>query len=253
MKVRTKVEQGRLTEGSHAQVEFKYALLNPESGETLTPWFKCRDYVNDIFWAYYNNAEIDMYGFRCNGNSFKKFLDMDTFTFAIKLEDKISGKRTPITATHTAGISLLLHKFEQVLGYFPSVLEVCDDTEHIIVTLDKAWSKIPYIQSTLMLLLRLGWTYSPNEDFIEQYTEKAEGRKFISPNDMTWMTRIKYVLKQILEGNVDTRQTYDPKDGPNKVHNYYGIVSYAQNYEWDTITSPSPNPVPSSNTTFTQS
>lgn len=232
MKIITKADQGRLSESSHGQIEFKYALIDYDKGETLTPWFKCRDYVNDIFWAYYNNKPILMYGFSCDGTSYREALDKSTFSFALKLVDRLKVEdRRPIEDHQIAGISLLLHKFDQALGFEPSKVEVCDENCHIIVSVDKAWSVVPYIQSTLMLILRLGWTYDPNKDFIEQYTQNAQGSKFISPHDMAWMPRIKGTLTNILAGKVDRTQKYKITDREDIVHNYYGVVTYAQHHE----------------------
>lgn len=215
-----------LNEVSHGPVEWKYALIDPETGIAVTPFFKCRDYLNDIFWSYFNNMEMSIYGYTAKPEYFKDLLSKDTFSLAIRTQDKVGGTKKPMTPAQLKGLDKTQELFSKGLGFKVYPTELCEEGIHAIVTVDKQWGIIPHIQSMLLYVLRLGINYNPEEDFMTQFGS-GNSSKFISLGDQVSFKKVKEVMEKALKGEKFTGK-YVSEDNANKVHNYYGVVTYSQ-------------------------
>jgi hypothetical protein len=158
----------------------------------------------------------------------KNVLSRERISFIIKTVHRGSVKPIPVTDKQVVGISLLLMNFENALKFEPSVIEVDDSNNYIIVTVDRKWTEIPYVLSALTFILRLGITYDPGKDMFLYYTEP---KNFISPHDAGYFKTATPILKDLLEGKVNKSQKYNPNDGIYDVHGLYGICSYANQYK----------------------
>lgn len=219
-----------LSEAGHGVKEVQFAFLNPDTNETITPFCMCKDYFNDMFFTKKTGTSVHIYGFKWNKDDDHGVLDKDQFTIAVRLRDRNNKEKFfDIEEKQIESIFYLLNTFNKSnkFGYLSVYLS--DDKKYAIIVFDKKWTEIPYINSAFFLLVRLGFTYNKDEGIIAWY-EKGS-KNFISPNDESYFKQRKDRIKDLLEGKVDSKQTYD-KYTAGSIHNNSGIVGY-QGYKID--------------------
>jgi len=213
-----------LIESGHGQTEVKFALINKESGETMTPFCKCKDYFSDVFWVKYTgNNVISQYGFSWHVGEDKGILDRDNVTLAILLSQRITHVKETITQQQVDSILSLLNKIERKNNFNLSIAELCEEKFHIILTFDRKWTEIPYLISAFFMFLRLGFKYEGDESIVK-YFDKPE--KFISPHDQMYLKKSAEIVKDIENGILDYRQKYLDYTNQSNIHNYSGICNY---------------------------
>ncbi len=220
-------EKFSLNETQHGTTEVKFAIINPTTGETLTPFCRCKDYFTDVFWSNKVKKHVSVYGFTWKPNQDGGILDGKTFTLAVELWNRVDGKLVKIDKKQLSSIKSLLNTFDKKLKFLPAKMEVSDDENYAILTVSNAWTKVPYLVSSLFLLIRLGFTYEEKTNPIEYFTGAASS-KFISPHDEGYFKRIKNRLEDLFNGKIDKNQTYEKYESSNNIHNYSGIVNYTE-------------------------
>ncbi len=216
-----------LNEIGHGAKEVKFAIINPSTGETLTPFCKCKDYFSDMFWSNKTGGNTDVCGFKWTPNQDKGLLSKKTFSIAIKLQDRSSSTLNKLGKKELSGIKSLLNTFEKKLKFSPTKAEISDDEKYIIVHVPEGWREVPYLVSALFMLIRLGFTYEEKTDPIKYFTGAASN-KFISPNDESYFKQIKGRFQDLLDGKVDRKQTFEMYKTASNAHGGSGILSYRE-------------------------
>lgn len=213
-----------LCEAGQGKKEVKFAIIDSKSGETITPFCKCKDYFTDMFWSNAVKKDVSIFGFKWKPNQDNGVLDKQTFTIAIKLRDRDTGSNIAIEKKNATTIRALLNKFERKLKFKLSKAILDSDESHIILTVPKGWSDKPYLVSALFFLIRLGFSYDGKENPIEFFT-KAKSGDYYSPHDESYFRTAKKKLEDLLEGKIDKKQTYEMYTS-GTIHSYSGIVGY---------------------------
>lgn len=231
MKITEKVVQN-LNEISHGSIEVRFAYIDPATGNTITPFCRCKDYFNDMFWSLKTKKPVDCCGFTWDSNDKRnKFIEGDTLTIAIKLSRKGNSiVNLPVEEKHLYGIEKLFKEMNRGLKYRPIELSLSDDGEHIILSYDRRWSEIPYLNSAFFLFIRLGLTYE-GEDIVEFFSD-GKSQKFMSPHDIGYFKAAREKIENIIEGKLDTHQKYEDYPSDSYVHSNSGLVYY-RNYKID--------------------
>lgn len=217
---------GSLSEAGHGSREVKIAYLDPDTGEIITPFCKCKDYFNDMFFSNSANASVHIFGFKWDPKEDKGILEKPKLMIAIKTTDHTKGD-VPVSESEALSIESLVSKFTRTLKFKKCKFEFSEDKKHFIITFDRSWTDIPYLNSSFYLLIRLGFTYDDSKDFIEQFKE-SKG-KFISSNDQMYLRNVKVQQRfsDMLEGKIDKNQTYKMYT-VSDIHNRSGIVGYVE-------------------------
>lgn len=226
MKVIEEISSGKLAEINHGPKEVQFAFINPDTGKTITPFCKCKDYFNDMFWSNKVKKSVSVYGFSWTPDRDKGVLHKDRLCLAIRLIDRDDkSKFHKIEEENIKGIVDIIAQFSEANGFEPATVEREEsDGKHIILYFDKKWTEIPYLNSAFFLLVRLGFTYKHGEDVTKDYKTTA---KFISPNDEGYLRLVKNKIEDLLKGKIDSKQTYE-KYTNDTIHNYSGIVGYKE-------------------------
>lgn len=228
MKVKIVRHQGNLGEAGQGNPVLKFAAIN-EKGETITPFFQCRDYIGDMLWAHYTGGSGEVHGFHIKKGEYKD-LFKDTNRFGLALKQIYSGKEKEISNEQFTAISEAIQMFNNGLKFEPATIEFSDDKKYVIIFVDKAWTEVPYLQSALLLIVRLGMTFKVKENFMEQFASGKQGN-FISPYDASYFKNSKHILEKLLNGEVDKTQKYVGSDELYTVHNRYGISYYGSTHK----------------------
>lgn len=215
----------RLSEIGHGQREVQFAFINPETGETITPFCRCKDYFNDMFFAKKTGISVNICGFKWNKDDDNGILDKDELAIAVRLRDRDDHNFHDITKEEVESVFSLLNKFTLVNDFGHLAVELSDDNKYIIIRFSRKWIDIPYLCSTFFLLVRLGFTYKKDEDILVWY--QSGSKNFISPNDENYFRSRKNRLKDLLEGKIDNNQNYEMYNKVN-IHNCSGIVGYKE-------------------------
>lgn len=222
MKITIKREQGSLNESGQGRTVIKFATID-ENGNTTSPFFQCRDYIGDLLWSHYTGNDISVYGFHATAVEYEDIMKDSRFRMVYKITE--GGKGIPITPEQFEGVEAAVKQFNEALAFPPCMIGLCEEGEHIIVDVDKAWTEVPYLQSALVLICRMGFKYIPSKPFLEYFDDGSTG-KFTSPYDGNYFRHSKHILKKLLKGEVDTSQKYNPIDDKYTVHEGYGISQY---------------------------
>lgn len=227
MKIIDKVSSKfNLSEIGHGQREVQFAFINPETGETITPFCRCKDYFNDMFFTKKTGTSVNICGFKWNKDDDNGVLDKDELAIAVRLRERNNHQNFyDITKVEVESVFLLLNKFTLANDFGHLAVELSDDNKYIIIKFSKKWMEIPYLCSTFFLLVRLGFTYKKDEDILVWY--QGGSKNFISPNDEGYFRSRKDRLKDLLEGKIDKNQTYEMYTTGN-IHNRSGIVGYQE-------------------------
>lgn len=224
MKVIDKVSMP-LSEIGHGKREVQFAFMNHKTGKTITPFVRCKDYFNDMFWCYHQKNSCNVCGFSWDSDRERELLSEKTLWVAVRLRDRDKTKEHfDITEKEFKGVTAIVSQFSEKLGFKAPEFEMDDTNKYIIIGFDRAWTEIPYLNSALFLLIRMGFTYERTDDPVK-FFEKAE---FISPNDTGYYRSAKKRLSDMFEGKVDKNQTYALYSSGSAAHGSSGIVAYSQ-------------------------
>lgn len=221
MKIKEAVKHS-LAEIGHGQTEVLFAYVNPNTGDTITPFCKCKDFFNDMFWSRKTGTTISIYGFSWDKTCDNKSLDGDTLMIAIKLQNKGDHKDILITDEQMQNVLEILYLIEEPNKFEPTEGELCNDGKYLVLKYDRKWSDIPYLNSALYFFVRLGFTYNPSKTIEEQYKDQ---KNFISPNDAMYYRSANQRVKDLLAGKIDNRQKYEDYN-TGTIHNNSGLVYY---------------------------
>lgn len=218
-----------LSESGQGSIEMKFALLNKEIGEIITPFCKCKDYFSDAFWAKYTRKNVvNMYGFSFGMDEDKGLFDKDEISLAIRMVSRDTQIMNTVFQENLDNIISLLNKLESANNFNLCIGEICEENKHFIITFDKRWTEIPYLLSGFFMFLRLGFHYD-RESKIKDYYSKPE--KFITPNDQMYLKSTIDVVDDIENGYLDRSQKYSDYLNQSITHNSSGIVGYRTKYK----------------------
>ena len=216
-----------LCESGHGPIEAKFAFINPENGETLTPFCKCKDYFSDLFWSNATGEKVNVYGFKWTPNEDKGILAKDRLFLAVKLIDRFGSKADiPITQEQLKGVQSFFNKFEKNLKFDLTKTSICEEGKHLIIEFSKEWTQRPYVISAFFLFIRLAFKYENTlKNPIEFYINRKTG-EWLSPNDEHYFRAAKARMTDLFQGKIDKRQTFKQYETGNCIHNNSGIVNY---------------------------
>ncbi len=228
MKIGKIMSDSGLNENNHGPIEVKFALLNPETGDTITPFCKCKDYFSDVFWGNNTKKPVRTYGFNWDPGQDKGVLDKDSIFVAIKFTSRTNSDDVkPGTKEQVENIKAFLNKFEKPLGFEPSKVEMCDEKIHIIIEFDKKWIQVPYLVSAFFLFIRLGVKYDNHSaDPLDFYSNKPTN-EWMSPGDGNYFMSAKNKISDLLAGKIDKKQKFSQYTDGYSIHNNSGIASYS--------------------------
>lgn len=215
-----------LNESAQGEKEVKFAIINPETGETITPFCKCKDYFGDMFWSRKTNKNVMVYGFSWTPDKHKEILDNPTITIAVKLVSRSGQKILKLEESVIAGVKDFLSRINSGLQFKPTEVSLCEEEKHLIITYDKSWTDYPYLHSAFLLFVRLGFTWDGSEDILTFYT--GNPKNFIAPYDEGYVRSTKIKIEDILKGKIDKKQKYESYISDYAMHNYSGIVNYKE-------------------------
>lgn len=217
-----------LNESGQGQLEVKFAIINPQTGEAMTPFCKCKDYFSDLFWALKLGKSFKQYGFVWNtGEDNGVLTNADEFAVAIRIIDRSSKKLQDVTQNQLESILYLIGRIENINNFKSSRGIISDDNKDIIITFNKDWVEVPYVLSALFLLFRIGFTYTDGNIFEWIKTET----KFMSPHDSMYLRNSKETLEDLENGIIDRTQTWSNYLSSYDVHNSSGVQSYSYVYK----------------------
>lgn len=229
----TEKKKARLIESSHGEVSIKMAFIN-DKGETITPFVKCKDYFNDMFWSNKTGNKVTIYGFNWTPNQDEGVLSKDTLRVAIKkvvtrdLDGNGENKIIKLTEDNVKSLDAFFKQVQKKLKFKKTKFSLCENNDHIIIELDKKWTEIPYINSAFFLFVRIGLTFDPSSTIMEFYKDKNQ-KKFTSSLDYGYFYNVTNRIQHILDGKIDESQNYDQYTHGN-IHSGSGIVGYS-NYK----------------------
>lgn len=215
-----------LSEIGHGNITSQFALYNNTSGEIITPFVMCKDFLGDVFWSNKTNKEGNIYGFKWKPNEDKGILEKKHLYIVLR---KVNQNKIVEAATEdeVKAIACLINKFDKANKFYKSKTELCEEGKNVIVKFDKKWTEIPYLWSAFLLLLRIGFKYDKISDVQEHY--KSENN-YLSRNDVMYMRTAKGLIKDLEEGFIDSTQTYEQYTAIGQVHNGSGVVSWTPSY-----------------------
>jgi hypothetical protein len=214
-----------LIESPQGKKEIRFAVINYKTGETITPFCKCKDYFTDMFWSKKLKKKVAIYGFHWDGDKDNKVLDEDTFSIAINLTDKDTREKLSVNKEYCKTIKSLLNQFEKKLKFDLAETQLDDENLHIIVTVSKEWSERPYLVSSLFFLIRLGFTYDGKTNPIEFFTN-AKSSNYMAPYDEGYFRTGKKKLEDLLKGIIDKKQKYEMYTTSSEIHGSSGLIGY---------------------------
>lgn len=221
-------EKFKLCESGQGTVEMKFAIYNKETQSVITPFCKCKDYFSDVFWTKNTGKDtVNQYGFTFKKGYDNGLLDADIFTLAITMSKSSDGKIQKLKEENLESILSLLRKFEDANNFEPSNGELCEESTHFIITFDKKWSSIPYVLSTLFLLLRMGFNYDEKSDLSVYFKNP---KSFITPNDQMYLNQTLEIVQDLATGIIDTNQKWSDYENCDFTHNNSGLVGYSRKY-----------------------
>lgn len=214
-----------LSEIGHGSTEVYFAYVHPKNNKTYTPFAKCKDFFNDMFWTKKTGNPVSIYGFKFTKSQDKGDLEEDILVLAIRMSNRNDKKVVKPKEDQLASILTLLNKIEKKLKFKLTEGLLTDDQEYIVLRYDKKWSEIPYLNSAFFFFMRLGITYNKDTDFDKQFSDV---KNFISPNDAMYYKSAKQRVEDIMKGKLDTKQKYEDYTA-GTIHNGSGLVNY-KNY-----------------------
>lgn len=218
-----------LNESSHGVIEEKFAIINLETGETITPFCKCKDYFSDLFWSKVVEQDFSIYGFNWKNGQDNGVLNKEKLGVAIQFYDRLKSKVNNVSENQLNSIITLLNKFEKANGFELSKGEICEDYKHIIVTFSRQWLVAPYVLSSFFLLSRLG----PNYVSGSLYEAFNNPTMFISPHDEMYIKNSRELLEDLENGIIDESQKWTNYKTSSDVHSSSGIQGYSSKKKRD--------------------
>lgn len=222
--VKEAVKKDYLNEVSHGDNEVKVAYLDPSDYSTITPFFRCKDYFNGIWWSKITSKKINQHGFIWDKDNkrYSDVLDLEKQHLAVKLYNRYSRLDKTLEKNILPAYRDLLWKFEDALGFNRSVITIDHTGKYLLIRFDKGWTKIPYVNSAFHMILRLAFTWVPGSDFFEFY---KESKNFLSAYDAAYINQAKDKIKMLLQGRVDSSQKYEDYSADG-IESCSGLVSY---------------------------
>lgn len=214
-----------LCEIGHGNREVGFAFVDYETGQTITPYCKCKDFFGDMFWSNALKQAVAIYGFKWAPNEDKGVLDRELLCVSLRLKGKSNGTIHSITIKEVDSLRALFERFNTANKFKDFTVELSDDKKNIIINFDKAWCQNPYTISVLFFLLRLGLTYKIGEEPIEFFSGKDKA--FISPNDEMYFKSSKQRIIDFLNGKIDVEQKFSDFS-IHQIHNNSGLVNHSK-------------------------
>jgi len=211
-----------LFEIGHGQREVQFAFIDGKTGKTITPFCRCKDYFNDMFFSNKIGKELSIYGFHWKPNQDEGILDRNTMTVAVRLRDQHTKNIYDLKEEEIQSVRKLMQQVSNKAGLGRIIVRVCEENKNIIVYFNRKWADTPYLNSAFFFFIRLGFTYKNGEDILSWYNK---GEKFISPNDQFYFKQGSSRIKDILEGKLDLNQKYEMYTNAN-IHGASGLIGY---------------------------
>lgn len=231
VKLKITENKNSLAEIGHGANEVEMAFINEDTGENVSQIVKCKDFFQDIFWSRAKKSSSSIYGFSWSHDKNNEVFSRKWLTIFARIKTVKDHNLTTITKEQVKNLKIFLNEFCKALK-IPLCTTTLDSTEkYVVVKFNSKWTTIPYLLSGFFLYVRLGLTYDGERDIVE-YISK-DSNKFLSTNDPIYVKSAMQKIKDMLEGKLDTKQTYDSYINISDVHNNSGIVNYKKDYKVD--------------------
>ncbi len=226
----------------------EFAMLS-KNYQQLNQLVWCKDFMQDVIWAHYNQTPIEIYGFtydplKSPAPSLAKVKLLVTNYKDTEFGNKLINNVLP-----------LLHSVEKRLDMSLTKLEKCRVAPPIyrksgvwILNGSKRWLKATPMLSLYTLLIRIGLVHSPEDDLettlskikngtVSSYFDNNNRDKRMIENAAEGITRIlTHSDRKLFSSNVKDnypKKYYTPKKALadvniNFIHNNCGIVGYSQ-------------------------
>lgn len=225
MKLKDNVSNSDLSEIGHGPIEASFAYVNPDKETTITPFCRCKDYFNDMFWSNKMKTDINILGFKWKHGEDGGVLDRPTLKLGIRLtKGGKTGELQKQKEEQLKGILDLLNKIESANGWNLAEGEITEDGNYIILSFDPSWTSKPYINSAFYFFIRLGFTYDSSKDLFEQFQDQ---KHFLSRNDVMYLRNGESRIKDLLAGKIDNSQTYEQYNS-STIHSSSGLIGYKE-------------------------
>lgn len=152
-----------LTESPQGNKYLIWSLLN-DKNEPFHPYFKCKDYFQDLFLYYhlYNDGHVketskEIFGFNPE-NFFKEIISIkENFKICLKIKketEKVNETSEKLDVESINETVRTLNYFEELLNFPLTTYEITEDFTTAIFNFSKSWTDYPYLISLYLLLLR---------------------------------------------------------------------------------------------------
>lgn len=233
-------EDKSMSEIYHKGVQF--ALISSD-GQQIHPFVYCKDFLQDAIMAYVNKSSASIYGFSYN---IKTDAPIDMKNTIIALRHK--GKDQDEMKKRAKKARRFINEIDKEMGFEPTRLVYGGEfpTKQIVTSKpvkpekvdvwvfvgDKKWQFSPTMISLYSMFLRMGLSYNrlatPNG-----WRDHYDNGKFLTQNDRSYARRAKAKLDLIIgkdpvEIFAPTMIENYPQVNVSEMHNYSGIVSFAE-------------------------
>lgn len=205
----------------------EYAFFN-EKNEQCHPFAYCKDFLQDAIWAQLNESKASIYSFTYqHGHNPPLDLSLTRMGLRNKGDKDFSAKCEK--SLH------FMRAMETDMDFTPSeVYSVGNfeggEDEVFVFTSDVRWMHSPVLISLYSLALRVGMTYEGGS--WREHFENA--KEYLGSNDKGYTKSAKKALDKIVGKDItkvfaaEFKDNYPSDCGVSGMHNYSGIVSFAE-------------------------
>ena len=206
----------------------EFAFVN-EAGKQCHAFAFCKDYLQDAVWAQINKSKAAIYGFSYE-HGVNPPLDFNSMRMAVRNKGDKDFKAKCEKAL------AFIQQIDAAQGFEPTEMifggKYKDKTDDVFVYVsDKRWLHSPVFVSFYSLCLRVGMTY----DGGDWKSHFGGAKSYIGRNDKSYTGSAKKVLDKVIGKELEELfaakidDNYPSDCGVSGLHNYSGIVSYANN------------------------
>ena len=238
-------EDKSLSEIYHKGVQF--ALVSKD-GQQIHPFVYCKDFLQDAIMAYINDSSASIYGFTYSKKS-NATIDMSSTRIALRHKNKDPEEMRK----RARKAWRFVRAVEKEMGFKPTELVYGGefpspsvnktsaakkkDKEDFKIDVwvfvgDKMWQFSPTLISLYSMLLRMGLSYNRLKT-PGGWRDHYNNGKFLTQNDRSYSRRAKPKLNEIIGKDpktvfAPTLKENWPEVNVSEMHNYSGIVSFAE-------------------------
>lgn len=169
------------------------------------------------------NQEVSIFGFKWKPNQDGGLLNEDKIAIAIRIVSSDGVEIKDMQKEDLRKVMTLINKIAKVNKFKLSRGLISEDGKNAIITVDRKWTETPYVNSSLFLMLRLGFKYEGGT--IKECYSKVGN--FLCAGDQMHVKNGEKLIEDLENGIIHDEQKYeDYKDG-HSVHGNSGLLGYS--------------------------